>query len=101
MLFPFSAVPHEFTTIPFPVKALKILLHDLQAHGDAATITARHGDFDADSDDGVSADTASAFLGTALILLDQDEEWEDDGKLVQGFTQDEFAFLSDMIGPTK
>jgi hypothetical protein len=30
--------PHEFTYIPFPVKALKIILHDLQNGGESAVI---------------------------------------------------------------
>jgi hypothetical protein len=30
--------PHEFTYIPFPVKALKIILHDLQSGGESAVI---------------------------------------------------------------
>ena len=47
-------MPHEFTSIPFPVKALKILVHDVQSGGESATMTA-HGDtHDVDSDDGVS-----------------------------------------------
>lgn len=43
--------PHEFELIPFPVKALKLLLHDLHTGGDAAAITAWRGDVD--TDDGV------------------------------------------------
>lgn len=32
-------VPTEFTSVPFPVKALKLLLHDLQFNGEAAPFT--------------------------------------------------------------
>lgn len=46
--------PHEFTTIPFPVKALKIVLHDIQSGGDAATLTAQGDVYDVDSDDDVN-----------------------------------------------
>lgn len=49
-----TAAPHEFTSIPFPVKALKILLHDVQSGGESATITAQNDTYDVDSDDGVS-----------------------------------------------
>jgi hypothetical protein len=49
------AAPHEFTSIPFPVKALKIIIHDLQSGGDSAIITAQGNTFDVDSDDGVSS----------------------------------------------
>jgi hypothetical protein len=49
------SVPHEFTSVPFPVKALKILTHDLQAHGDSAIITSQGNGFnEVDSDDDVS-----------------------------------------------
>lgn len=45
--------PHEFTAISFPTKALKIILHDVQSGGEAATLTAQGGNYDVDSDDGV------------------------------------------------
>jgi hypothetical protein len=48
------AVPHEFTSIPFPVKALKILVHDLRSGGESAAINSHGEEFDAESDDGVS-----------------------------------------------
>ena len=49
------AAPHEFTSIPFPVKALKILLHDVQSGGESATINTQAGVYDdIESDDGVS-----------------------------------------------
>jgi len=51
--FLFTA-PHEFTSIPFPTKALKIIIHDLQSGGDSATITAQCNTFELESDDGVS-----------------------------------------------
>ncbi|KAJ7070709.1 ARM repeat-containing protein [Mycena amicta] len=72
--------PHEFSSIPFPVKALKLLLHDVHAGGESATITAQGDTFDVDSDDG-------------------DEDWADDDKLNAGGKEDEFAYLSDLIGP--
>jgi hypothetical protein len=51
----FLTAPHEFTSIPFPVKALKLILHDVQSGGDAAAISAAQtGPRDVDSDDGVS-----------------------------------------------
>lgn len=31
-----KAAPVEFTRVPFPVKALKLLVHELQAGGEAA-----------------------------------------------------------------
>ncbi|KAF8215831.1 ARM repeat-containing protein [Mycena galopus ATCC 62051] len=45
--------PHEFSSIPFPVKTLKLLLHDVQSGGESATITAQGETFnEIDSDDG-------------------------------------------------
>ncbi|KAF8346879.1 armadillo-type protein [Amanita rubescens] len=69
--------PHEFTSVPFHVKALKLLVRELQLGGESATITARGGAAeDLDSDDG-------------------DENWEEEDKL----KDDEISYLSDMIGP--
>jgi importin-9 len=93
-----TAAPHEFTTIPFPVKALKILVHDVQSGGESATLTAQGGTHDVDSDDGVS-DTGSIICQWVEYFADQDEDWTEEEKLNQGFREDEFAFLSDMIGP--
>jgi hypothetical protein len=47
--------PPQFTRVTFPVKALKLLLHELQSNGDAATLGARTAPVDAESDDSVSA----------------------------------------------
>lgn len=49
------SAPHEFTQVPFAVKALKIIVHDLQSGGESATITAAGGykGVDVESDDGV------------------------------------------------
>ncbi|KAF8963883.1 armadillo-type protein [Flammula alnicola] len=75
-----KTTPDEFMTIPFPVKALKIILHDIQSGGESATMSAQGEVFDVDSDDG-------------------DEDWAEEGGADQGFKNDEFAFLSDLIGP--
>ncbi|PIL31196.1 hypothetical protein GSI_05894 [Ganoderma sinense ZZ0214-1] len=74
-------VPTEFTSVPFPVKALKLLLHDLQSGGEAASM-------------GFSAKDVSEVASD-----DGDEEWAEEEALHQGFKADEFAFLSDMLGP--
>ncbi|KAF8913175.1 armadillo-type protein [Gymnopilus junonius] len=75
-----KTTPHEFTTIPFPVKALKIVLHDIQSDGDAATLTAQGNVYDVESDDG-------------------DEDWAEEDNANLGLKKDELAFLSDMLGP--
>lgn len=50
-----TAAPHEFTSIPFPVKALKIIIRDLNSGGESATITAQGNTFEVESDDGVQS----------------------------------------------
>ena len=47
-----TTAPHEFTSVTFPVKALKLLVHDLRSGGDSATIPAGEA-YEVDSDDGV------------------------------------------------
>ncbi|KAA1471630.1 ARM repeat-containing protein [Dentipellis sp. KUC8613] len=79
-----KAAPLEFTSVPFPVKALKLLLHDLQTNGEAASMAAPGGMLDIESDDGRD--------------WVQDDEWTEEEKLNQGLKQDELAFLSDIIG---
>ncbi|THH01586.1 hypothetical protein EW145_g6890 [Phellinidium pouzarii] len=74
--------PHEFTQIPFPVKALKLIVNELRSNGESATmdtISAPAGNFDADSDDG-------------------DEDWQDEDN-ANPLNKDEIAFISDMLGP--
>lgn len=47
--------PTEFTSVPFPVKAIKILLHEVQSGGEPATMgNAQEFADDVDSEDGVS-----------------------------------------------
>ncbi|KAI0726869.1 ARM repeat-containing protein [Fomitopsis betulina] len=76
------AVPTEFTRIPFPVKALKILLRELQSGGEAAS--RRMNASELGSDDG-------------------DDDWADDGdEAAEGSSSraNDMAFLSDLIsGP--
>ncbi|KAL4067241.1 armadillo-type protein [Scleroderma yunnanense] len=73
-----KTTPHEFTSVPFPVKALKLLIHELRSGGESAAIP--NTTFEVDSDDG-------------------DEEWTEEEQQNQGFKEDEFAFLSQMLGP--
>ncbi|KAI6154075.1 ARM repeat-containing protein [Pisolithus tinctorius] len=73
-----KTIPHEFTSIPFPVKALKLLVRELRSDGEPATIPGEG--LEVDSDDG-------------------DEEWTEEEQQHQGFKEDEFAFLSEMLGP--
>ncbi|KAG5644159.1 hypothetical protein DXG03_009054 [Asterophora parasitica] len=73
--------PTEFTSITFPVKALKLLLRDVQSGGESATITAQ-----GDAAYGIDSD-------------DEDGDWDEEEKIKQGGPEDEFAFLSELIGP--
>jgi hypothetical protein len=49
------AAPIEWTSVPFPVKALKIVLADLQGQGTAGAVAARAEDADLDSGSEVRA----------------------------------------------
>ncbi|KIJ34652.1 hypothetical protein M422DRAFT_76407 [Sphaerobolus stellatus SS14] len=71
--------PHEFQSIRFPVKALKLILEDLNPEVDASDIP--QGDLA--SDDGNS---------------DWDDSDDGGEKLIQGFKPEEFAYLSDLLG---
>lgn len=61
--------------MPFPVKALKLLLHELQTNGEAASLAAPTAPLDTASDDG-------------------DSDWSDEEKV----KDDRFAFLADALG---
>ncbi|KAF9260865.1 ARM repeat-containing protein [Marasmius fiardii PR-910] len=75
-----KTMPTEFTSIPFPVKAIKILLHEVQSGGESATMGASQDDIpDVDSDDG-------------------DEDWADTGDSTTR-RDTELEFLSELIGP--
>jgi hypothetical protein len=45
--------PPEFTRVQFPVKALKLLLHELQTNGEVASLAGPRAPIDAESDDEV------------------------------------------------
>ena len=63
------AVPTEFTSVPFPVKALKLLLHDLQSGGEAASMGFSAKDVsEVASDDGVRPRSLPALTLTLLLL---------------------------------
>ena len=63
----FFAVPTEFTSVPFPVKALKLLLHDLQSGGEAASMGFSAKDVsEVASDDGVRPRSLPTFTLAAI-----------------------------------
>jgi len=71
--------PHQFSSISFPTKVLKLVLNELQSDSDIGAMSAQDA-VDLDSDDG-------------------DEDWADEEQLIQGFKPEEFALLSEMLGP--
>ncbi|KIJ66488.1 hypothetical protein HYDPIDRAFT_174567 [Hydnomerulius pinastri MD-312] len=73
-----KTTPHEFTSVTFPVKALKLLVHDLRSKGESTAFPGGEGFVDSD---------------------DEDEEWTEEEQQNQGFKEEEFAFLSEMLGP--
>ncbi|KAK1923454.1 armadillo-type protein [Papiliotrema laurentii] len=72
-----KSTPIQYAQIPFPVKALKLILKDVQHVGTKKGSTAA-ADLELDDDDG-------------------DEEWDDDDPLGSGDPADEFAFLSSWL----
>jgi hypothetical protein len=66
--------PPQFTRVPFPVKALKLLLHELQTNGEAASMAVPTAPLDTGSDDG-------------------DSDWSDEEKV-----KDDRYALADLIG---
>ncbi|KIN92743.1 hypothetical protein M404DRAFT_737758 [Pisolithus tinctorius Marx 270] len=93
-----KTIPHEFTSIPFPVKALKLLVRELRSDGEPATIPGEG--LEVDSDDGVSPRNHRSLWARRSYCSDlQDEEWTEEEQQHQGFKEDEFAFLSEMLGP--
>ncbi|CAK9782992.1 ARM repeat-containing protein [Cutaneotrichosporon oleaginosum] len=70
------AQPNTYSEIPFPIKALKLLLKDVQVEGKGKGKS--KGGLDVPEDDG-------------------DEEWDDDDLLAGPAPDDEFALLSDWL----
>jgi len=68
--------PAQFTRVPFPVKALKLLLHELQTNGEVSTLAAPTAPLGAEFDD-------------------EDSDWSDEEKV----KDDRFSFLADVMGP--
>ncbi|KAJ2969794.1 hypothetical protein NUW54_g12879 [Trametes sanguinea] len=65
--------PTEFTSVPFPVKALKLLLHELQSGGESATMGFNSADLaDLDSDDGVRRLELCARPSSGLLTRSRD-----------------------------
>ena len=69
-------MPHEFTSVTFPVKAVKILLHGIQSRGESATIGVNNQNLkDVQSDDEVRP---YSNLRTFPHMASQDEDWEEE-----------------------
>lgn len=67
--------PPQFTRVAFPVKALKLLLHELQPGGEATSLATPHVPLDAQFDDG-------------------DSDWSDEERV----KEERFSFLADVMG---
>lgn len=89
-------VPPEFTRVPFPVKALKIILRDLQAFSLPNKEELKPEN--AESDDGV-CDALSPTNMRLMMRLTKDETWGDE-EVYQGLKKEEYGFLSGMRGIT-
>ena len=104
-------MPTEFTSVPFPVKALKLVLSELQSDGEPASLSYGgvalkdvQNDRDLEDDDGVSYSYCAVYsLSRGTDPRYQDEEWSDDegparpepsGALSAG----EMAYVKEMLG---
>lgn len=85
-----ALVPTQYESVPFHVKALKILLHELQNTAEAEKPKVE----DAQSDDGVSW---TYVISSDVVNTSQDEEWADDD-IFQSIKQEEYRFLSGRSG---
>lgn len=93
--------PHEFTRIPFPVKAIKILVHEIQSGGEAASMSAFAGTGsvpELESDDGVWVPDNIISISSGSPSP-QEDDWTEEERQNQGFSHEEFQMLSEMLGP--
>ncbi|KAG8968425.1 hypothetical protein FRC03_007367 [Tulasnella sp. 419] len=85
-------MPLEYTSILFHVRALKLLIHELQAAGDdALAVSQGRQEAKKGKDPAVDVD----------LEAEDDEEaqdWEDEEDLYQGIKDEELGFLSQFIG---
>jgi hypothetical protein len=65
---PLPLAPHEFTAVPFPVKAIKLLLKDLQTSGEAATMAAHSNIPDFEPDSGSEGVSPNSFARSEVSL---------------------------------
>ncbi|KAI0347862.1 ARM repeat-containing protein [Trametopsis cervina] len=80
---PQPEVPTEFTRIPFPVKALKLILQEMQANGEPASMG--YGGLNSSDIQELRSD-------------DGEEEWSDDEAAEGPLGAKDVSFLSDMLG---
>ncbi|KAF9225273.1 ARM repeat-containing protein [Gyrodon lividus] len=73
-----KTTPHEFTSVTFPVKALKLLVQDLRSKSESVSFPGGEGFIDSD---------------------EEEEQWTEEEQQNQGLKEEEFAFLSEMLGP--
>lgn len=59
-----TLAPHEYSQIPFKLKALKLIINGLQMNGEAATLAAKNPEFDAASSNGVGGLTIRRVIDT-------------------------------------
>lgn len=91
--------PPEFTRVQFPVKALKLLLHELQTNGEIATLAGPRVPIDAESDDEVRTcprlSLYSEVVDHGRFFHGKDSDWSDEEKV----RDDRFSYLADVMGP--
>lgn len=82
------------------MKAIKILVHEIQSGGEAASMSAFAGTGsvpELESDDGVRFPYSPALI--YIFNLSQEDDWGEEERQNQGFSHEEFQMLSEMLGP--
>jgi hypothetical protein len=90
----FATEPPQFTRVAFPVKAIKLLLHELEPTGEAASLAAPRAPLDAQFDDGVSFTYSLFPRGDLFVFTQKDSDWSDEERV----KEERFSFLADMMG---
>jgi len=81
---------------------MKILVHELQSGGEAASMSAFAGTGsvpELESDDGVRSTRITSHPRAHFYDPTQEDDWAEEERQNQGFSHEEFQMLSEMLGP--
>ena len=79
-----STAPHQFTTIPFPLKVLKLVIKALQVNGESATLAVAKDIVDTGDDEvGVISMPSSWMKANFETRGKDDEDWDDEDAVAE------------------